>query len=306
MTGIGISLEDLGIETDAAFTRPETQEDEGFPKEYDFALDLLIHNGSWRQMRDALYPVAEAAFRGRETPLLGLTLHWAGRDDGDTEESIKAALTGLRYDQEFHEALEENLADWARFTDDAALLKRVMSLVAGTDREWIRYEPLGNSWLDPQDVRAIFELIKDDRRGPQALAESKAPIPADIVEWLAKRDYADSYIPYRLVSDHAMTEQTLLDLIGKCDAECILRSPACTDRVRDEINRVRASGGALTSEQRSRVSKDLKRIQSAIKSGRTGAIERRRGWELQLLHTVRDNPEIMLGEVHEILSQDDF
>lgn len=299
---IAISLEDLGINSDPDYEPAYSQWDPENLDEYDFALALLVY-GSWRKLREALRPVAEYAYAAEhlESPLW-LMMFWA-EVEGETEASIEKALTGVRYDGCVHDAFTTHLYDWVGNTEDLNEFLQVARAAAGTDHEWIRYEPLKNSWLDSQEVRAIYDIVKDDRRGPQALAESKAQIPADIVEWLAKRDYTDSYIPYLLVNEHATTEQTLWDLVGKCDAEYILRSPACTDRVRAEISRAQPSGGALTAEQRDRVTKELRKIQSAIRSGRTGAIERRQGGELQLLNAVRGNPEIGLGEAYKVLQK---
>ncbi len=301
MIGIGINLDDLGIETDPDYESSYSQWDTEDLEEYDFALALLVY-GSWRKLREALRPVAEDAYAGdhRETPLW-FTLYWVGQDGGDTETSIEKALTGVRYDGLVHDAFTTHLYDWVGNTEDLNEFLQVARTAAGTDHEWIRYEPLRNSWLDSQEVRAIYDMVKDDRRGPRALMKSKSPLPADIVDWLAKREDTDGYAHYELLVHHTMTEQNLMDLTGKCDAEAILMSQGCTDRVRNEIEKVWASGGALTVKDRECAAKGLKYVQSAIRSGRTGGIERRRGDELRLLDEVRANPEIGLGEVSKIL-----
>lgn len=72
---VGISLDEVGIDITSTYVPEQTQLDRGFPKAYDFALHLQLNGGSWRQMRDVLHPIAVSAFRGREVPLLGFTLH---------------------------------------------------------------------------------------------------------------------------------------------------------------------------------------------------------------------------------------
>lgn len=328
MTGIGIGLDDLGIETDSTYTPSWTQSDSGYPKEYDFTLDLHIH-GSWRQMRRALYPVAEAAFRGGESPLLNFTLHWAGRDN-ETEESIKAALTGVKYGQTVHEAFENNLEDWAENQSDPSIIRSAMAATSGAEHPTFfqflamnectpgdalqeiiknsraRHSLLFNPTVGPQMVRDLYELIKDEPWAAAIVSRATTEVPAEILEQLAKGDYPSIEIPDQLVRRDNLTEQALVDLIGKCHQQDIRSHPACTDRVRREIDRLQTSGGALTPEDRTEANEVLKKIRSAIKSGRTGAIKRRGGAELVVLNAVCAKPELGLGVVSRILDEDRF
>lgn len=328
MIGIGISLEDLGIEVGSTYEHPATQENEGFPKEYDFTLDHALL-GSWWQVRDALRGPAESAYEddSRDTPLW-FTLFWAEREDGDTEESIEAALTGVAYDEVVHDAFEQHLRDCATYEGEHGVIRQmvapgmphqeVISEALATNERTpqdlleklvkdtsFNYELLENPSLTVQMVRDVFAMVKSGRGGPGAVARAKAFLPEDVIEALTKTEYPDSYIPGEIARRPDVTEQALFDLIGKCDARSILESPACTDRVRREIVKLSPSGGALTPERRDKAAKALKQVRSAIKSGRTGAIERRRGAELDLLNAVRHNPDINLFDVDRIL-QDQF
>lgn len=183
---IGISLDDLGIETDSAFTHPETQEEFGYPRAYDFALHLQLHDGSWRQVRDALYPVAVSAFSGREVPLLAFTLHWTEKEDGDSEESIKAALTGLAYDEVVHDAFEDNLTTWAQDLTDSALIRQLAAGSAIRGHKWFLPELSENAYT-PLDVleklrdrirtAALLQEIQDTLAAEEALSPELAEMP---------------------------------------------------------------------------------------------------------------------------------
>ncbi len=317
MIGIGINLDDLGIDGDPDFTRPRTQLDEGYPKEYDFALDLHIH-GSWRQMRDALYPIAEKAFRGKETPFLGFTLHWAAREDGDTEESIEAALTGLKYDKAVHEAFEYELEGWGASCSNPEAIRQAMAAASGSVHESFllalaenedtpqdvlqmliqepaaRYGLLSNSSVDPQMVRDLYELTKDEPVAAEAFIHATIKLPSDVIEVLVMGDYP-RIETNTLVRRVDLTEQALIGLIGKCDRQDIRFHPACTKRVDSEIDRVTPSGGALTPEQRARTLKALRKVRTAIKTGRMGSLVRGKISERALLESVDAYPAISVG-----------
>ncbi|MCO4263734.1 hypothetical protein NG697_12510 [Pseudarthrobacter sp. MDT3-26] len=175
MTGIGITLDDLGIDNGSTGNHTTTRKTSGYPKEYDFSLELALY-GSWRDLRDALYVPAEEGFRvdHRETPLW-FALYWA-QTENETEESIKAALTGLRYDESVHNSLHEHLYNWARDVVEEDQI-RLMVAPGMPHQEPVR-QGLAANESTPQDV--LEELKKDARKCPEmlyALLENPALAP---------------------------------------------------------------------------------------------------------------------------------
>jgi hypothetical protein len=319
-TRIGISLDEMGLSDDEIkdldpHLLAEAERRSEFPKEYDFTLYLALFR-SWWHVRQALAKVVVSAFEDHEEDVpLWLILAW-GLGENETEESIGTALTGVKYDEGVHLALQDNLAAWAYGTADEDEIR--LMLTAGmpfqgavrpclAENEWtpqdilnefvkdpeLHHELLRNPALRPQMVRDIYAQIKDDEGGPKAMAYAGAELPADVIEALARRHYPEAWTPMGIAQQRNVTEQALLDLIGKCDDSWIRSSPAFTNNVRNKLR--------LTTGQRERAVASLKKTRSAIKSGRTGAITRRGGAEKALLDAVTANPKITLETVSRIL-----
>lgn len=322
---IGLTLEDLGLTSTAGATRPAPYVPSEFPKEYDFSLDLLIFEGSWRHVRDSLSQVAYDAYNG-DLPLW-FSIYWAEMD-GETEESIKASLTGVRYDEAIHHAFLEHHLNWAADECDPDLLRQAIA-IDSPEREALReefasngctpedlldellkepgmeYSMLWNKELPARLIRKIYDRIKDDPFGPKAVMGAGAKLPSDVAEALAKRDYSHSNEVYDLVSRPELTEQALFDLISKAGPEQIRNHSRATPRVHAEMDRLEASGGTLAPEDREWVVRDLRKVRSAIKTGRTGGIKRRGGGEADLLRALMNDPKVgdNLWEVYRIYDE---
>lgn len=330
-TTIGIDLADLGIESEDDFTDAAPYDYSEFPKAFDFSLALFIY-GSWRQLRDSLSEAATNRYDRR--PPLHFTMYWA-ETENETEDSIKASLTGLRYDAPVHEEFKWYLQDWAQFQEDPDCLRQALATVSPHQelvREYVAMNLnaprdvllelvkdrrlsqllLTNSALEPQMVRDLFALVSDDVNGVLAVVASGADLPQDVIEALVKIAGADllsaddCYLYSRLARRPELTEQVLIDLIGKCDEGQILMHPACTDRVQKELDSVRVSGGTLMPPERSQAVAALKRTSSAIKTGTTAAIRRQRNAQSTLLAAVIADPDLSIYEAHQILMEDDF
>lgn len=318
MTGIGINLNGLGIESDPDYEVPNTQNAVAYPREYDFTLELALL-GSWRQVRGALRGPAESAYKdARRFVPLSLIVLWAERES-DTEESIRAALTGMDYDQVVHGAFSQHLDNWAGNQSDPSIIRSAIAATSAAEhRSFIqclamndctpqdvlqeimknsqaRHSLLFNPSAGPQMVRELYELIKGEPWAAAIVARATTEVPSEILEHLAKGDYPSIEIPDQLARRNDLTEQALLDLIGKCDWERILAHPNCTQAVRDEIDRVSPSGGALTPEQRARTVKALNKVRTAIMTGRTGSLVSGRSSERCLLESVDAYPGISPG-----------
>lgn len=323
MTGIGVSLEDLGIKRESDSAEPTQRHDYNeFPKEYDFTLDLFLHGGSWRQLRDSLRAAVSAAYNGE--PPLHFSMYWAEMEN-ETEESITASsLAGVRYDKVVHEVFGIHHREWAENEENPDRMRQAMT-VSGPHQESVRaglavnalapqdvleelvkdslfnYELLENPSLTEQMIRDIYAMVKSGSAGPRAMAYARTELPADVVEALAKRDYLESWTPIGIAQQRNVTEHALLDLIGKCHESWIRSSPACTDNVR---NKIRWCQG-LTLGERECAAGSLKKIRSAIDSGLTGAIRRRGGVEEALLDAVMANPNLSLSTVNHLIANAD-
>lgn len=326
MPGIGITLNDMGLNNDPSYTPPPPSGDESYPKEFDFSLHLSLL-GSWWQVCDALRNPGNWAFEDeqRVTPLW-FSLNW-GPVENESEESIKARLTGLRYSKVVHDAFEQHLYDWAQGESEEDIIRLMVApgmphqesvkqglaingctpsdileeLVSDPEN---RYTLLENPNLLPGMVRDIHDAIKDDEFGPMAMARSESELPDDVLLELASRDYAhDSEVPWTLQDKRELSEGILLALIGKCDFRTLLENRACTDKVRDEIEKRQSAGSSLSLADRERTMSALERVRSSIKSGRTGGIIRRRGEELALLESVQTHPDLTVGLAHLVLER---
>jgi hypothetical protein len=260
MTRIGISLEDLGIETRST-GKPSTPKIDEYPKAYDFASELALY-GSWAAVRDRM--LKRLKDEGYDLGMW-IAIFWT-KAEGETEESIKTRLTGMTYDKEMHEAFKDNLEAWAESLSDPEIIRQAVAAIEGSGPETFllavaknehtpqdllekfvkdarfNYALLGNPSLTTQTIRDIYAMVKNDAAGRRATACGGAELPADIIEALAGRGYLLGWTPIGLSQQRNVTEQALLDLIGKCDESWIRSSPGCTDNVR---NRLRWKGASV-------------------------------------------------------------
>lgn len=98
-----------------------------------------------------------------------------------------------------------------------------------------------------------------------------------------------------------LTEQVLLNLIGKCDYQDILADSACTDRVRNEIDRLQASGGAMKPEDRMLTAALLQEIQTTLAAGE--AFSQELAEMPDLTESVLQYPTISFGLVGYLLQR---
>lgn len=328
MTGISLTLDDLGIHTSSHDHLEDVRHGNGYPKEYDFTLHRRIL-GSWWQVRNALSRALDNAYKKRPySKSLRLMVLWAVRD-GDTEETVRAMLTGMDYDEIDHATFDRSLFDWAINTHEEETLRLMIDpgmphqetvrkglaknegtppdILAELSKDpQLHCHLLANPGAGPDIVRAIHAAIKDDERAPMDLVYSTAKLPEDVLKWIAgldAREQPEGTKVFGLLAGRPeVTETILISLFGKCDHEQILKSPACTERVRAEFDQLRPTGRALTDWQRQHAHKELKKIHKAIKTGRTDHIIRY-GFaeEGALLNAVLNKPELDVHEAYCIL-----
>jgi hypothetical protein len=202
-TGIGISLEDLGIETRSTGKRSTPKIDE-YPKAYDFSVALALY-GSWSKLRDGMLK----RLKEKGTDLgMWIPIFWTKVEE-ETEESIKALLTGMVYDKTIHMSLKDNLEAWVGSQTDPEIIRQAVAAIEGSEHDFLlvavaknkhtpqslleefvkdsrfSYALLENPGLTTQMIRDIYAMVKNDAAGPQALAGSVAELPADIIEALS-------------------------------------------------------------------------------------------------------------------------
>lgn len=335
MTGIGISLEDLGIQSRVAGKR--SAKHDGYPREYDFSLELALY-GSWSLTRNGMLSTLR---------LLGVNLgmwipiFWT-RAENETEDSVREMLTQMSYDKEMHRNFRTCLSMVCRgsFIGSEALA-RLMS-IKGYKRGIIRnglalnqrvptsvlsqlmregtssfaLQMLKNPSLPAELVRAIYNRKTGWGRPLNWVANAESKVPADVLESIINEydpaadltSSGSSWFYGTLAQRPDMSERLLISLFGKCHPDRILSSEACTKKVVDEFQRLMPSGGALEPDDREVAVRALRKVRSAIKTGRTGAITRNGGSELELLNAVRADPDLGVFEAHQFVSplSDDF
>lgn len=167
----------------------------------------------------------------------------------------------------------------------------------------------------PEDlVRAIYNRKTGWGRPLNWVSSAKAKVPADVLgsiidEYDPASDLSSSSWFYATIARRPdVPEQLLISLFGKCHFRRILASESCTPKVTAEFQRLKASGGALETDDREVAVRALRKVRSAIKTGRTGAITRSGGVELRLLSAVRAEPDLGLFDAHQIVTaaDDDF
>lgn len=269
MAGIGITLDDLGIDETSDY--PESDDYYPFYVQYEFDFALGLY-GSWRKVRDGLRGVVQRIY-GSNIPLSLIVL--LAEREGDTEESIQAVLSGTEYSDQLLDAFTDHIERMATYGLDERQIRNMMA--PGWPKHW-----------------AITEALAANEN-----------TPLDVLEELASLD-DDSALNWRVYSSilrNRASERVLLALIGKVHHRELLEHPACTDNVRSEMDRQQVNGGALLSFERDQTADHLKKVRSAIKSGRTGGIVRRRGGELALLESVQAFPNLPVGLAFLVLEE---
>ncbi len=239
---IGLSLEDLGLES-VPGSEPSGDYVPGeYPKEFDFTTALAVL-GSWEVVRDVLGWTAREAYNG-DLPL-HFSLYWTEME-GETEETIKSALTGVRYDKVVYDSFEGHYVKWAASSDlDVECLRHIATAVADAPAETRRRVQrelaanpntpadillglakdnkltrrlLANEELSAEVVRAVARTLfrmNHPAEATQSLAKSRATLPPDVIEMLARQNYITNDIPKLLDSRADATVKARLDLAKK-------------------------------------------------------------------------------------------
>lgn len=209
MTSIGISMNELGFDGNSGPTEDYDPSRYVLP-DYDFSGELALY-GSWTAARDEM---------ARGLKAMGvrfgmwMSIFWV-RAEGETDDSIRASLTGMGYDEVIHSYLNSLLFHACGGLDDHDTITRLMS-VEGEPRSTVRHAIMGNpatpasvlkriiredtledaNWMLqnpalPEDlVRELFELAEASEADVSRFVDAAAKLPQDVLEWLAKMDWS--------------------------------------------------------------------------------------------------------------------
>lgn len=339
MTGIGITLEDLGIESEPGFKKPGTGAtfSDG-RKQYDFTLHRLAL-GSWRKVRECLLSEAKARSRG-DLPLWFL-LYW-GEVESETEASIKERLSVLRYSWRYRNLFDEYLCSYDDPDSDgdpdpdrpdptrwggveqqpvaevgtpvsAEALIVLMDRFPIHEHEAICVRLLQNPHLDTHLVSVTAHLLAKQAPWHLTFVVGRSDLPADVIDLILGMEESSAHgAQERVIELEHLDQRTLLTLIGKCDRKSILAHSGCTQVMRDEIERLGTSDSVLSHKERQAAAIALGRARKALASGAfTRAGKHFSLRERLIADAVQANAEIGLYEISELLNthldeDDDF